>query len=1095
MMGKPKEILELEKIYGITLKKIPLSKHILLYENRNCYQLDSKGEITWLNLSGNQLTEIKGLEQLTGLRKLYLYENQLTEIKGLEQLTGLQTLDLSYNQLTEIKGLEQLTGLQELDLSYNQLSEIKGLEQLIGLKTLSLYNNQLAEIKGLEQLTGLQELDLSWTLIAEIKGLERLTQLQILELFGNKITEIKGLEQLKQLQTLNLSGNQLAEIKGLEQLKQLQTLNLSGNQLTEIKGLEQLTGLKTLWLSGNQLTEIKGLEQLTGLQALWLSGNQLTEIKGLEQLKQLQELNLSWNLIAEIKGLEQLTGLQTLWLHSNQIKSIEALENIMEAFHDLKNLWISGNPFSEPKLKEGENNLDAIRKFISDAKLYAIKFKEEPSIPLPAKVMLWGNHGVGKSTFLQYFTSKEVSDFVEKPDPESTHILQVHKYPSNSTDLPQAVFYDFGGQDYYHGLYQAFFSEDSINLLLWNAKTNKNYSETAKDGTGNLTRHFSLDYWLYQLKYALEKRKRENNNQEESSEPILPVQTYAEEGKRENYTDSLSSFDDIVDTFFVSLNKEKIPDRAVFRVSLNYLKESLLSEIEKKRKRMKFAYYKDFYTYILSQTNEKCIPIQQLLDENLYTRPRQDESEEIFKSILRAELRELYERGLVLYYNKSNLKDVVWLNPTKTVEHIYTNLLPREKIKKYAGKVPAINFEEDFGIDEHIKNLLIEEKVIFPDEHDVNDKKYIIPGYLPLSEDDSYFKIITFGFTKPDFILKFKHFIPFGLINQLICLYGRLPDKKEYWRDQLIFTFAGSYKVWIRLNFSELTIEVYISPVQGGKQELSLETVRKTVFLNIIDLYWGEELKYENRKGDFSPDFSNDFSKKLSFAGQIDEYITLSEDKKRPIEDLYISVDGKYFVRHQELETIKDYQADIATYTIKAGTQQLDATSHHIKPIYLYKNFSNNKIIKNMKNIFISYSRDDESFVEKFIAHMDELKRQGMISLFYDRWMGLGVDWDKTIKQKIDECDYMVCLISDSFLKTEYIRTEEVQRVINQRKENIIPIILRPVDWESCDFATFNAALKGQCITYNDGEKRERTSIEKDAMWRDVVKEMRAKIF
>jgi Leucine-rich repeat (LRR) protein len=86
-MSKPKEIIELEKIYGITLEEIPLSKDIWKKVISNCYQLGNNNEITGLNLSGNKITEIRGLEQLTQLQKLGLSSNQITELKGLEQLT------------------------------------------------------------------------------------------------------------------------------------------------------------------------------------------------------------------------------------------------------------------------------------------------------------------------------------------------------------------------------------------------------------------------------------------------------------------------------------------------------------------------------------------------------------------------------------------------------------------------------------------------------------------------------------------------------------------------------------------------------------------------------------------------------------------------------------------------------------------------------------------------------------------------------------------------------------------------------------------------------------------------------------------------
>jgi hypothetical protein len=210
-MNKPKEILKLERFYGITLKEDKqdyYGQHI----KRNCYVVGMKGFVTHLNLSHNRLTEIKGLEKLVNLKQLDLSINQLTEIKGLEKLVNLKQLDLFNNKLTEIKGLENLVNLQQLNLSHNQLTEIKGLENLANLQILHLSDNQLIEIKGLETLANLQILYLSNNQLIEIKGLETLANLKQLILENNSISDMLPLKQLKQLKGLDLSNNRIKEL-------------------------------------------------------------------------------------------------------------------------------------------------------------------------------------------------------------------------------------------------------------------------------------------------------------------------------------------------------------------------------------------------------------------------------------------------------------------------------------------------------------------------------------------------------------------------------------------------------------------------------------------------------------------------------------------------------------------------------------------------------------------------------------------------------------------------------------------------------------------------------------------------------------------
>ncbi len=54
---------------------------------------------------------------------LDLGDNQISEIRGLENLKNLKVLNLDNNFLTSVKGIEALLSLQELYLQYNGISK------------------------------------------------------------------------------------------------------------------------------------------------------------------------------------------------------------------------------------------------------------------------------------------------------------------------------------------------------------------------------------------------------------------------------------------------------------------------------------------------------------------------------------------------------------------------------------------------------------------------------------------------------------------------------------------------------------------------------------------------------------------------------------------------------------------------------------------------------------------------------------------------------------------------------------------------------------------------------------------------------------
>ena len=119
--------------------------------------IDAK-KVTFLGCSYNKLTEIKGLDKLVNLERLYFFFNKLTEIKGLDKLVNLESLDCQNNKLTELN-VNNLVNLKWLDCSDNELTEIKGLEKLANLKWLDCDDNEATELKGLDKLVNLYRLN------------------------------------------------------------------------------------------------------------------------------------------------------------------------------------------------------------------------------------------------------------------------------------------------------------------------------------------------------------------------------------------------------------------------------------------------------------------------------------------------------------------------------------------------------------------------------------------------------------------------------------------------------------------------------------------------------------------------------------------------------------------------------------------------------------------------------------------------------------------------------------------------------------------------------------------------------------------------
>jgi len=84
-----------------------------------------------------------GVESLTTLRKLELYDNQIESISAVEKLSNLTILDLSFNAIRALVPLQCCPLLQELYVAQNKLRKIEGLDGLVHLRTLDLGANRI----------------------------------------------------------------------------------------------------------------------------------------------------------------------------------------------------------------------------------------------------------------------------------------------------------------------------------------------------------------------------------------------------------------------------------------------------------------------------------------------------------------------------------------------------------------------------------------------------------------------------------------------------------------------------------------------------------------------------------------------------------------------------------------------------------------------------------------------------------------------------------------------------------------------------------------------------------------------------------------
>lgn len=97
------------------------------------------------------------------------------------------------------------------------------------------------------------------------------------------------------------------------------------------------------------------------------------------------------------------------------------------------------------------------------------------------------------------------------------------------------------------------------------------------------------------------------------------------------------------------------------------------------------------------------------------------------------------------------------------------------------------------------------------------------------------------------------------------------------------------------------------------------------------------------------------------------------------------------------------------------------------------------------------------------------LRRDGLISAWYDRDIKAGGVIDDEVSAQLERCDLFLALVSPDFLNSSYCYEREMTRAIERHEAGemrIVPIIVEPCDWRSSPLERFKVLPRdGRPIT------------------------------
>jgi len=119
--------------------------------------------------------------------------------------------------------------------------------------------------------------------------------------------------------------------------------------------------------------------------------------------------------------------------------------------------------------------------------------------------------------------------------------------------------------------------------------------------------------------------------------------------------------------------------------------------------------------------------------------------------------------------------------------------------------------------------------------------------------------------------------------------------------------------------------------------------------------------------------------------------------------------------------------------------------------------------------VFCSYAHRDEALRDDLVKHLGLLQRQGVIAAWHDRKITAGTEWAGAIDAHLQSAQIILMLVSADFMASDYCYDVEMQRAMTRheaKEARVIPVILRPVDWQAAPFGKLQALPKdGKPIT------------------------------
>jgi internalin A len=421
-------------------------------------------ELAELSVAGTSLRTLAGIAELRALKSLDCSETQVEDLSPLAEMSALQSLYCRDTQISDLSPLAQASALKVLHCGATEVSDLSPLAGLSALQSLYCWRTQISDLSPIAGASALEAFTFGGTRVSDLSPLAGLRALRSLNFWGTRVSDLSPLARLDVLRSLGFPVTQVEDLSPLAGLNALQSLDCSETQVKDLSPLAGLNALQSLDCSETQVEDLSPLAGLNALQSLDCPRTQISDLSPVARLNALQSLNCSGcSFKRTFEDLWQKPCLKRLVLFGTQLPGI---------------------PADVLSQSEEADCLESLRAHLTDLGAGAVAVSD-------IKLMVLGNGRVGKTQICRRLRGEDYD-----PHVSSTHGVIVTSGPvlgSSATDPTTVHFWDFGGQDIYHGTHVLFMRSRAVILIAWTPEAESS-GEHVWDGMK--FRNHPMPYWI-----------------------------------------------------------------------------------------------------------------------------------------------------------------------------------------------------------------------------------------------------------------------------------------------------------------------------------------------------------------------------------------------------------------------------------------------------------------------------------------------------------------------------------------------------------------------------------------------------------------------